>query len=419
MRVFRASSTDPRLIADVHTLLGTTTVVDGVNPAAGYIDVAYRFRGAGIALVDAGVILGTRFTADGVDPFKMKKAVCVAALRRFGVDLDDDGSHPRAATCMCPSRARSLFLADGNRELVMRQLGDYFLAGHAREFNMSAAAVQKLRRKIVKELIVAAQNGSSIDSWCADWQVPADRRLSDINGDGCAVLGGGTRLSLTALFTDIRAFSLSVAQALPRADTLVNEWSRWAGRRRGATDSTLCYWVCTDYEFASLMVKVDVLNRFGYRGTRVLSLQWDGVVAAPGDIAPAELASIMSTACQRRLAYRQPVAVKAMDGAPAVVEHVDWLSGLVAPDTAGTTLLHRIMRKQFAYLHPRKYAQTDGPKPRQPVVGGKKEPKDPLALFLQNRALSYLYAAYAAADGRRESRRVTDGVTIAAAHAWG
>ena len=394
LHALRAESTNAQHITDVDNLLRAATIVADVAPAAGYIDLIYRFRGAGVILVDAGVISGTRFSADGVDPFNMNKAIRAAALRRFGIDFDDDGSHPRAAACVCRSRARTLFLADNNREHVMQQLGDYFLAGHARELGLAADAVQKLRRKIVKQLINAAQNGSSVEAWCAMWGVPAHRRLSDLNGDGCAVLptGGGTRLSLTTLFAELRAYSRYVAQELPRADALLTSWSRWAGRAPSAVDSTLCYWVNSEYEFASLMTKVDVLNRFGYRGTRVLNLQWDGVVAAPGDIAPAALADVMSDACRRRLAYRQPVAVKAMDGAPAQVDPVEWLSGVTTCNAAGTTtLLHRIMRKQFAYLEPRKYAQTDGPK-RRKQVEDKDAPKDSLSLFLRNRSLSYLYA---------------------------
>ena len=107
LRALRAKSTNTQHIADVDTLLGATTIVADVTPATGYIDLVYRFRGAGVILVDAGVISGTRFSADGVDPFNMNKAVRATALRRFGIDLDDDGSHPRAAACVQAVHAHS------------------------------------------------------------------------------------------------------------------------------------------------------------------------------------------------------------------------------------------------------------------------------------------------------------------------
>ena len=97
----------------------------------------------------------------------------------FGLDLDDNGSHPRAALLLFPSRWRALFLLRENRNEVMRQVGLHFFPN---------VAVAKERRDAVKVLVNGAELGSTVDVWKGKFGVAQALTLSGVNGDGCVMV---------------------------------------------------------------------------------------------------------------------------------------------------------------------------------------------------------------------------------------
>ena len=68
----------------------------------GYIDIEYIHSRRTAALVDAGWLTGGWEYAYGADPFQLPKPIRNSALRRFGLDFDDEGSYPRAILRACP-----------------------------------------------------------------------------------------------------------------------------------------------------------------------------------------------------------------------------------------------------------------------------------------------------------------------------
>ena len=64
----------------------------------GSVHLTYRHTGVGAELVAAGIISGARVYADqDTDPFLLPKTLRHLALNRYGIDFDDEASHPRAA----------------------------------------------------------------------------------------------------------------------------------------------------------------------------------------------------------------------------------------------------------------------------------------------------------------------------------
>ena len=82
--------------ANIRKLLSKTTITDQAS-GEGTLDINYRFSAVGDQLAAAGYVVSSREYAEGTDPFKMGRRVRALALGKFGIDLDDSASFPRAA----------------------------------------------------------------------------------------------------------------------------------------------------------------------------------------------------------------------------------------------------------------------------------------------------------------------------------
>ena len=288
-------------------LLEVTGERDGLNGMMtgdnkGSILIEYRYSAVGEALMDAGHISGSREYAKGADPFKLPKRLRNLALARFGFDLDDDGSHPRASAYLIEEgrelAQRFLGVTGGveHRELVLAAIGARFFPGA----NLSD------RRKRAKQLINMLEMDGSFQDWCVEWGVaPHALRQPPLVVD----LPDGTVVNVVALIDGQPTRTTWLTQTCTRAFSYTQQLCRHLPGH-DHPDRTLKSYILQEAEAASRAVKIAWAERVG---ARWLSLQHDGVVMGlPGHMTHQRACASLARECEMALGYRQPVVMKEM-----------------------------------------------------------------------------------------------------------
>ena len=238
----------------------------------------------------------------GADPFKLPKKLRNLALAKFGYDLDDDGSHPRA----------SAYLIAEGRELVQRFLGttggvehrELVLAAIGERFFPHDDAI--MRRKRAKQLINMLEMDGSFQDWCEQWGVPTHSlRQPPLTAD----LPDGTTFDVVAFIDGQPARTTWLTQRCSRAFAFTQQMcAHLSGNHH--PDRTLKSYVLQEAEAVSRAVKIAWAERVG---ARWISLQHDGVVIALRANMTHEWAcGELARECEAALGYRQPVAMKEM-----------------------------------------------------------------------------------------------------------
>jgi hypothetical protein len=141
---------DGRAAADIFGPLNSTTAVGDQLAAAGYV-------------------VSSREYAEGTDPFKMGRRVRALALGKFGIDLDDSASFPRAAQAFIKTGAERAGFFLKHRKRVFLALSEHFFPAL-----LAAGDVEGARERVKLLFNLLDMDGSAI-SWLEDHR--SDMRL--------------------------------------------------------------------------------------------------------------------------------------------------------------------------------------------------------------------------------------------------
>ena len=136
----------------------------------GRVNIKYRHRGIGAELVAAGILGGARVYADdyNTDPFTaLPKPLRKIALAKFGVDFDDEASHPRAAVDLTEVGRDERIRFLQNRELIMKEVGE----------TLWPEDDHTSHRPKVKQFFTAKDMGASTKAWCEEQNVEIETLL--------------------------------------------------------------------------------------------------------------------------------------------------------------------------------------------------------------------------------------------------
>ena len=364
--------------------------------ADGYIDISYRHSRAGMQLVDAGFVTESREYAIGADPFKLRKKLRAMALGRFGLDMDDSASFPRAGCYLINhGRARASEFLVGRKEILVT-LGRYFFP----QLDSDDTRREK-RRDLVKLLFNLLDMDGTVESWLNSEADEDGSRIHEWRASGATVDGApcvpllnsdgtstGRFFNLAAYVAEQPERSAEVARRMPLAGLMVQHLNEAMGRSQKQHERTLKSYVFQEAEGVSRRAKLDWCLQ---HGCLPINLQHDGVVvrltaAWDASAAMAELSQASSAA----LGYSQPVEVKPWPAGIVFVEQ------LPAPYVCSTAVdncdsCESVLRTQFAYLQsrgmiPRRWG---GGMTRERNEQGEKESAE--ESFLHRYAIPYLY----------------------------
>ena len=270
----------------------------------GAVTLTYRHKGIGAELVAAGIISGARVYVDEVegDPFSaLPKKLRHIALAKYGVDFDDDSSHPRAAVDLTHigSDHRQRFIH--NKHAIMSEVASRLWPNQSPLDNKAK----------VKQLFVAKDMRGSATAWCAQYGISDIDSVLDIQVDTV----GWPHL---APFT-VRNYFKAITEGLDDIDEkwshvtdFIAEWKAWYKPTNKDSAGTMQSYLRQEAEATSLKTKWQVLEWIKTCDARPINLQHDGIVVACGKILPEALRQIFTEKCSQALCYTQPVEIKPM-----------------------------------------------------------------------------------------------------------
>ena len=362
------------------------------DQSTGWMELSYRHSEAGAQLVAAGFVVDSREYANGPDPFKLRKKLRAMALGRFGLDLDDSASFPRAVCEMLETGKTLAAMFLTQRQHIMESLGTGFFPHLA---NQGAAGMKEARDR-VKLLFNLLDMDGTTHTWLEE-PTDAGTTFRSEMAAGVTVAAARVRLlpqggyagqvfDLAAYIEEQPTRTQETARRMPLMLQMVQQLNEDFGKKQPFHERTLKSYLLQEAEGISRTAK---LQWCAQHGCTAINLQHDGVVIRlTSDWTSSEAEAELSRVSTAASGYEQVVETKAWP--PGIVFNAQLPARYADANGQGDddeSPCVQVLQTAFEYISGRDMIPGSRAQPRD-ATG---QPENPWVSFQRRYNIPYLY----------------------------